>query len=117
MLSQIRRPQINFPLTTEYYGNKFVVNVQKRSWGKVMFLQVSVILFTGGGGVGVWPGGSQAHTQGGLQAHTWGCIPACTEADTPWMATAAGGSHPAGMHSCYISNGYDTLNKRDRHIL
>ena len=46
---------------------------------------------------------------GALQAHTWGvsrptagwCIPACTEADTPQqMATAAGGTHPTGMHSC-----------------
>ena len=31
----------------------------------------------------------------------WGvCIPACTEADPPPMATAAGGTHPTGMHSC-----------------
>ena len=28
------------------------------------------------------------------------CIPACTEADPPWTATAAGGSHSTGMHSC-----------------
>ena len=62
--------------------------------------------------------GLQAHTQGGLQANTWaglsprgvsrptpgGCIPACTEADPP-MATAAGGRHPTGMHSCsYFQN-------------
>ena len=48
---------------------------------------------------------------GGLQAHTWGgspgpqlggCILACTEAEPPLpqMATAAGGTHPTGMHSC-----------------
>ena len=61
--------------------------------------------------------GFQAHTQGGsrggsgqevLQAHTWGgaCsrgVPApmvsvCVE--TPLTATAAGGTHPTGMHSC-----------------
>ena len=45
-----------------------------------------------------------------------GCIPACTGADTPWAdisqhalgqtsppptATAADGTHPTGMHSCY----------------
>ena len=37
----------------------------------------------------------------GLQAHTQGwCIPACTEADNPSTATAAGGTHPTGMHSC-----------------
>ena len=31
------------------------------------------------------------------------CIPACTEADTPpqQTATAADGTHPTGMHSCY----------------
>ena len=31
-------------------------------------------------------------------------IPACTEADTPCqqMVTAAGGTHPTGMHSCSI---------------
>ena len=30
-----------------------------------------------------------------------GCIPACTETDPPPpMATAAGGTHPTGMHSC-----------------
>ena len=29
------------------------------------------------------------------------CIPACTDADTPQQpATAAGGVHPTGMHSC-----------------
>ena len=30
-----------------------------------------------------------------------GSIPACTEADPPGeTATAAGGTHPTGMHSC-----------------
>ena len=52
-------------------------------------------------------GGLQAHTQGeaegsgqgGLQARRG--FPACTEADRPpWTATAAGGTHPTGMHSC-----------------
>ena len=58
------------------------------------------------GSPGPYPGGLQAHTQGGLHAHTGGGggvhIPACTEADTPpWTATATGGTHPTGMHSCY----------------
>ena len=35
--------------------------------------------------------------------HPGGCIPACTEADPPPpTATAAGGTHPTGMHSCYL---------------
>ena len=68
----------------------------------------------GRGGVG----GVQAHTQGevegsglgGSPGPYWGgspgphlgrCIPACTEADPPQLtATAAGGTHPTGMHSC-----------------
>ena len=57
-----------------------------------MFLQVSVILFTGGevpaprGGSG--PGGVPA---------PWseGCL-----VETPRTATAAGRTHPTGMHSC-----------------
>ena len=68
-------------------------------FAKVMFLHVSVILFTGVGGLQAhtwrevegsdWGGGVlQAHTQGSgwgvLQAQARGvCIPACTEADTP----------------------------------
>ena len=52
------------------------------------------------------PEGPGSHRKGGLQAHTLGrvCIPACTEADTPLpeqTATAAGGTHPTGMHSCF----------------
>ena len=122
----------------------------QRSWGKVMFLHVSLILFTGGWGVGGWIPSmhcrvvsqhalqfSRFHTQGKvvlaaglacLQAHTQegklrGILlgaspgphqegvstggfflggspgPHCTEADPP-TATAAGGTHPTGMHSC-----------------
>ena len=107
-----------------------------------MFLHVSVILFTwGGGGIpacivgGITSylaaglqqrGGGISACLAGLQAHTQvevegsgqgrglhptpggspgphlgvGGIPACTEADPP-TATAAGGTHPTGMHSCY----------------
>ena len=46
-------------------------------------------------GVGGCPG------PGGVQARGV-CIPACTETDTPrpqQTATAAGGTHPTGMHS------------------
>ena len=91
-----------------------------------MFLHGPVALSTGGGVSRPRPrgevGGSgrvcvqahtqglQAHTQGGVsrprpggvQAEARGCIPACTEADThpQQTATAAGGTHPTGMHSC-----------------
>ena len=43
-------------------------------WGKVMSLQLSLILFTGGGGV---------HPP-------------------PEMSTEAGGTNPTGMHSCIV---------------
>ena len=48
---------------------------------------------TQGGSSGVWPGGSPG-------PHPEGCIPACTEADPP-TATAVGGTHPTGIHSCF----------------
>ena len=75
----------------------------QRSWGKVMFLQASVILFTEGlpgpGGVpgpgglllgGVpGPGGAWSRGAGG-------------DPPPPGTATAAGGTHPTGMHSCSL---------------
>ena len=41
--------------------------------------------------------------QGGVSAPGGGGIPACTEAETPpgETATAADGTHPTGMHSCF----------------
>ena len=99
----------------------------QRSLGKVMFLHVSVILFTGGGGWGDpsmhcrWypsmpcsrsPGGwypsmhcrwyasMPCRSPGGSPGPHPGGIPACSETDPPWTATAAGGTHPTGMHSC-----------------
>ena len=55
--------------------------------------------------------GLQAHTQGGswggssqggLQAHTRaGVYPSMHWGRTPLMATAAVGTHPTGMHSCF----------------
>ena len=57
-----------------------------------MFLQVSVILFTGGG---AWSGGVSAPKRGCLVPG--GGVPG---GDPPPTATAAGGTHPTGMHSC-----------------
>ena len=89
-------------------------------------------------------GGLQAQTWGGLQVHTWvvswptpgggspgphprgvsrptpgGCIPACTEADPhPPTATAAGGTHPTGMHSCCsISSGQMSIKDIDTVVM
>ena len=75
-------------------------------WGKVIFLHLFVILFTGGrwlvpGGCLVLgvpaPGGVPAlgvPASGGMPA-PGGLV------ETPPTATAAGRTHPTGMHSCY----------------
>ena len=87
----------------------------QRSWGKVIFSQASVILFTGGGHA--WLPGGHAWLQGG-HAWLWG---ACMVAwggmhgcmgghvwlqggmrawDTIRYSQWAGSMHPTGMHSC-----------------
>ena len=108
-----------------------LITARKRSCGKVMFLQVSVILFTGGRGcIPVCLAGGIPACLAGLQ----GCVsqhafqvsrptpkgslrglargvsrPTPRRAvskhalrQTPQlMATAADGTHPTGMHSCF----------------
>ena len=60
-----------------------------------MFLQVSVILFTGGAwSWGVWSRGC-AFPGGGVSGPGRGAY-----WRPPTTATAAGGTHPTGMHSC-----------------
>ena len=56
----------------------------QRSWDKVIFSQASVILFTGGG---LLPGGL----------------------NPPPTATATGGTHPTGMHSCSLLDSCEFL--------
>ena len=88
------------------------------NWGKVMFLHVCVILFTGGGVLSQHA--LQVVSQHALQQVSWGrclllggCLfrggcsrGVCSEGvpggDPPGTATAAGGTHPTGMHSCYL---------------
>ena len=63
---------------------------------------------------GIWPVGvSRPTPKGGVEGDLargvsrptpGGSIPACTEADNPPMATAAGGTHPTAMHSCFVVN-------------
>ena len=56
------------------------------------------------GCTGPWSRGciqTQSQAQGVYRPR--GCIPACTEADTSQQtATAADGTHPTGMHSCFL---------------
>ena len=87
----------------------------QRSWAKVMFLQLCVILFTGRGVcipaciVGGIPACLAAGLQGGVypsmhcrryssmpcSRSRGGCIPACIAGGIP-----AAGTHPTEMHSC-----------------
>ena len=100
-----------------------------------MFLHVCVILFTGGvpgpggsvcsGGCLVRGGlllGRVCLVRGGVPVPgglvTGGCLgpgggsgPGGCLVETPGIATAAGGTHPTGMHSCYKGN-YIDLNFR-----
>ena len=66
-------------------------NVSSCNVIEVIFSQASVILSTGGvpapAGGGLFLGG----------VCSWGGVPG---GDTPGTATAAGGTHPTGMHSC-----------------
>ena len=81
-----------------------------------MFLHLSVILFTWGGdlplglgGVCLWfqgctPQGRhptrQTHTPPGQTPRLGTTLPPA-DTPTPETATAADGTHPTGMHSCY----------------
>ena len=64
----------------------------QRSWGKVIFSPASVILSTGGC---LLPGGVPAPWGGGA------CCGGCLVETPSGTATAAGGTHPTGLHSCY----------------
>ena len=63
-----------------------------------------MILLTGGGVI--WSGGgcllggvsAPRGTAPGWRGVCWGGVPG---GDPPGMATAAGGAHPTGMHSCW----------------
>ena len=61
-----------------------------------MFLQVSVILFTGGGCLA--PGGSgPGGVPGPGRSGPGGCL-----VEIPRTSSAAGGTYPTGMHSCIV---------------
>ena len=90
-----------------------IFTVRNSSCGKAMFLHLSVILFTVGGGVhggrafvAGWPVWQGACVAGGV--HVRGCAwqggacmmgaHVCVAGET---ATAAAAPHPTGMHSCF----------------
>ena len=73
-----------------------------------MFLQLSVILFTGGSCVAkgghVWQGSTTGGVRGGGGEHVWqgGMLAGET-------ATEASGTHPIGMRSCSLNVFFDVF--------
>ena len=67
----------------------------QRSWGKVIFSQACVIMFTGG-----VPGPGRVCLVRGVLC----LVPGGPGGDPPQTATATGGTHPTGMHSCFLNN-------------
>ena len=75
-------------------NNIFHVYRPQRSWGKVMFLHVSVILFTGGVCLSAcWDTTPPEQTPPGQAP------PGAVHAER--YGQHAGGTHPTGMHSCW----------------
>ena len=89
-------------------------------FAKVTFLQLSVShsvhsgglqAHTQGGKLGGWAGGSPGPHLGESQGPDPGgvCLSVCCDPPPPQhTATAAGGTHPTGMHSCLIGFFHNT---------
>ena len=86
---QVRRVLIR---NSEPKFNKFVITARKRSFEKIMFLRLSVILFGGGGGVGL------PAMQWGRQNPFYGQTPP-QKADPLQYGQPAGSMHPTEMHT------------------
>ena len=86
----------------------------QQSWGKVMFLQVCVILFTGGVPDQVPPRpGTPPGTR--YTPRTSFTPPGPGTAPRPWRyGLRAGGTHPTGMHSCFFQFFYPKLHDNGR---
>ena len=118
-----------FTLTNSSVGvhvSKFFLPPANEVWGKVIFSQASVILFMGrgharpggmpggwaqGGTYGrgcAWPGVGVCAWQGGIHSQGQECVCGGVAGGRTWLegacmgetATAEGGTHPTGMHSC-----------------
>ena len=79
-------------LFRRYVSSMHIFTVRKRSCGKVMFLPLSAILSTGGGVSA--PVHARIHTPPGRHPPAQYML--------GYMATAADGTHPTGIHSCNI---------------
>ena len=113
-LKQERLPALRYTLSHPVFEQRGCVDGvmyrcyyrPQRSCGKVMFLHLSVILFTGGVSAPVHAGiqPSWADTAPGqtplLSSACWDTHLPCPVHAGIHMATAADGTHPTGMHSC-----------------
>ena len=98
-----------------WIGNQFLLPATKLGQGNIFRSVCQEFCSQGGGGSpGPHPRGKLRGLAGGVSRSTPGgggspgpgpgCIPICTEADSPQQtATAAGGTHPTGMHSCQLN--------------
>ena len=101
-------------------------------WGKVIFLHLFVILFTGGACV-VAPGGHAWLLQGGgvhgclggMRGCSWGGMHGCSQAGCAWLlqggvqGCSVGGVHGCcwgGVHGCSwgVCVGYDEIRRYDQ---
>ena len=91
------------------FDDKYFYRPQ-RSWGQVIFSEACVknSVHRGVGCLGPGPGEVRGSGWGGVQAHTQGGVSQHALRQT---ATAAGGTHPTGMHSCLSLNSAKTLRK------
>ena len=111
----------------ELYGTRKFLPSANEVWGKVISLHLSVILFTGRGGIpaciaggipaclaagGVLSQHALQQLEGGACSQgrfcsrgvcSWGgsAPEGGSGGDPPRTATAVGGTHPTGMHSCF----------------
>ena len=103
--------KISLPITyTTFTSSPRIINIITAcngSWGKVMFLHVSVIQVHGGSAPGPGTSNPQTRHPPGDQAPPWDQTapwtrhpPNAVHAERYWQQ--AGGTHPTGMQSCVI---------------
>ena len=97
-----------------------LVTAHKRSCGKVMFLHLSVILFTGGVSVqrregSLSRGGKVSLSRGGRGSLSRGVYIQGRGSLSRAYGRRAGGTHPTGMHSCFSNEDiFFQLDEMDR---
>ena len=94
----------------------------KEVWGKVIFLHVSVILFTvGGGGVCLWVQGDWSASGSGGASGSMGCLPldpwGCLHLSLRGVYTSPEHTRPPGHSPGHTDPGHSMVKKRTARIL